>query len=126
VRIFKTSWFSRFAGKESITDDELIIVVNQLEEEQDLVNLGGDVFKVRVARTGEGKSGGYRIIVFFRSKEKTFFVYGFSKSKKDNIDQKEKRDFKVLSKKYFALTDDIIKRMVKMGKLFEIKESKNE
>ena len=63
---------------------------------------------------------------FLEVRKKHFLSTVFPNLNKDNIDQKEKRDFKVLSKKYFALTDDIIKRMVKMGKLFEIKESKNE
>ena len=44
---------------------------------------------MRVARPGEGKSGGYRVIVFFRSEEQTFFVYGFAKSNRDNIDRGE-------------------------------------
>jgi hypothetical protein len=31
VRIFKNTWFTRFARKEGITDDELSDIVNQLE-----------------------------------------------------------------------------------------------
>jgi hypothetical protein len=56
--------------------------------------LGGEVYKARAARRpGEGKSGGYRVVVFFRSEERTFFVYGFAKSGKANIDQGELRAF---------------------------------
>ena len=55
-RVFKYTRFSRFASKEGITDHELLEVVNQLEAEQADANLGGDVYKVRVARQGEGKS----------------------------------------------------------------------
>jgi hypothetical protein len=40
-------------------------------------------------RPGEGKSGGYRVIVFFRSKERTFYHYAFPKAARDNIDEKE-------------------------------------
>ena len=73
MRILKNSWFTRFANKEGITNDELREIVNQLEAEQIDADLGGGVYKMRVARPGEGKSGGYRMIVFFRSKERTFF-----------------------------------------------------
>jgi len=76
VRIFKNTWFNRFASKEGIVDDELREAVNQLEAGQTDADLGGGVYKIRIARPGEGKSGGYRVIVFFKSEERTFFVYG--------------------------------------------------
>ena len=90
VRIFKNTWFTRFANKEVITDAELRETVNGLEAGQADADLGGGVYKARVARPGEGKSGGYRVIVFFRSKERTFFVYGFAKSDRANINNDEK------------------------------------
>jgi hypothetical protein len=90
VRIFKVSRFTRFAAKEGIADGELKAIVNDvLEAGQAEANLGGGVYKVWVGRPGEGKSGGYRIIVLFRSGAFTFFVYGFAKSDQSNISQKE-------------------------------------
>ena len=120
MRIFKNTWFTRFADKEGITDGELKEAVNRLEAGQADADLGGGVYKVRVARSGEGKSGGYLVIVFFRSEERTFFTYGFAKSDRGNINEKEKRDFKELAKKYMVLTDEVIERSVKMGKFVEI------
>ncbi|GHU05792.1 hypothetical protein FACS1894147_12310 [Spirochaetia bacterium] len=62
IRIFKNTWFDRFAAKEGITDGELKDIVNNtLETGQAEANLGGDVYKVRIGRPGEGKSGGYRV-----------------------------------------------------------------
>jgi hypothetical protein len=58
MRIFKNRWFTRFAAKEGITDEELKAMVNQLEAGQADADLGGDVYKVRVARPGAGKSKG--------------------------------------------------------------------
>jgi hypothetical protein len=34
VRIFKNTWFTRFADRENITDSELREMANQLEEER--------------------------------------------------------------------------------------------
>ena len=79
VRVFKYTRFSRFASKEGITDHELLEVVNLLEEDQADANLGGDVYKVRIARQGEGKSGGHRVIVYFRNEHRTFFFVWFFK-----------------------------------------------
>ena len=109
VRIFKNKWFGRFADKEGITDGELKEAVARLEAGQAEADLGGGVYKMRVARPGEGKSGGYRVIVFFRSEERTFFVYGFAKSARDNIDQGELRMFKEEAREDFSLTDQQIK-----------------
>jgi hypothetical protein len=120
VRVFKNTWFTRFANKEGITDTELKETVNQLEAGQEDADLGGGVYKVRVARSGEGKSGGYRVIVFFKSEERTFYVYGFAKADRSNIDQKETREYKALEKKHLNLSDEIIERAVQSGKFVEI------
>ena len=120
MRAFKNRWFSRFADKEGITDNELKEAVNQLEIGQADANLGDDVYKVRVARSGEGKSGGYRVIVLFRSGERTFYVYGFEKSERANISEKELKNFKKAAKKYFAMTSDQIRERIEHGQLIEL------
>ena len=120
MRAFKNKWFSRFADKEGITDDELKEAVSQLEAGQADANLGGDVYKVRIARPGEGKSSGYRAVVLFKKKERTFFVYGFAKSDRDNISEKEKKDFRDLAKKHIRLTDETIVRLISVGEFTEI------
>jgi hypothetical protein len=120
MRIFKNSWFTRFAAKEGIADYELKDMVNQLGAGQSDADLGGGVYKIRIARPGAGKSGGYRVIVFFRRGDKTFYHYGYPKSVRDNIDEKELRVFKKVSKEYFAMTDDEIKAAVEAGKFVEI------
>jgi len=120
VRAFKDTWFSRFADKEGITADELKEAVSQLEAGQADANLGGDVYKVRIARSGEGKSGGYRVVVLFKKAERAFFMYGFAKSDRGNMTQKEIRVYKELAKKYLNSTDAIINQLVKTRKIVEI------
>jgi hypothetical protein len=120
VRLFKTPWFARFAEKEGITDDGLWEMVNQLETGQADADLGGGVYKIRVARPGESKAGGYRLIVFFKSEERTFFVYGFAKSGRDNIDQGELQEFKKKAKVDFLLTDGQIRDRLRDKTLFEV------
>jgi hypothetical protein len=121
VRIFKIPWFARFAAKEGITDNELKAIVNEaLEAGQAEASLGGGVYKVRVARPGEGKSGGYRVIVFFRSEFRTFFVYAFEKSSRANIGQGEERAFKKDAKVDLSLTDAEIAARIARGTLIEV------
>ena len=121
VRIFKNTWFARFASKEGIQDSELReIVSNVLETGQADANLGGDVYKVRIARPGEGKSGGYRVIVFFKIEERTFFHYGFAKADRDNISERELKIMKKQAKKHFAQSDEQIHKQLANGTLLEI------
>ncbi|MDR1352938.1 MAG: type II toxin-antitoxin system RelE/ParE family toxin [Treponema sp.] len=121
MRVFKNTWFARFVAKEGIADDELKAIVNDvLETGQAEANLGSGVYKVRLARPGEGKSGGYRVIVYFRSGFRTFFVYAFEKSDRANIDQGEKRAFKRGAKVDFSLTDVEIAARIARGTLIEV------
>jgi hypothetical protein len=121
-RVFKYTRFSRFASKEGITDHELLEVVDHLEEEQADANLGGDVYKVRIARQGEGKSGGHRVIVYFRNEYRTFFSYGFSKNDKGNISRKELKRFKEDAKDRLSFTDEQIEAYLRNGAFIEIIE----
>jgi hypothetical protein len=120
VRLFKNTWFNRFAKKEGITDDELREAANQLEAGKADADLGGGVYKVRLARPGEGKSGGYRVIVFFKSEERTFYVYGFAKADRANIDEKQLMDFKRAAKAVLASTEKQLADVLKTGTYFEI------
>jgi hypothetical protein len=121
-RVFKYTRFNRFASKEGITDHELLEAVDQLEADQADANLGGDVYKVRIARPGEGKSGGHRVIVYFRNEFRTFFSYGFSKNDRGNINRKELKRFKEDAKMQFLLTDEQIEARLRKGIFIEIIE----
>ncbi|QFY42772.1 type II toxin-antitoxin system RelE/ParE family toxin [Candidatus Methylospira mobilis] len=89
MRIFKNKAFARFAKKAGIDDPSLCKAV--MDAEQGLIdaNLGGGVIKQRVARSGAGKSGGFRTLILFRMKSLAFFVHGFAKNEQDNIDDDE-------------------------------------
>ena len=120
MRVFKYIRFSRFANKESISDKDLLEIVKKLKSKQADANLGGDVYKMRVARQNEGKSGGHRVIVYFRNEYRTFFVHGFSKSDMDNISEKELKAFKADAKIRFSFTDEQLNVRLQNGTLIEI------
>ncbi len=48
----------------------------------------------RVAREDGGKSGGYRMLIFFRHEERGIFAFCFAKSSKVNINVVELRTHK--------------------------------
>jgi hypothetical protein len=121
MRIFKDGWFKRFARRENIRDAVLVDAVARAERGLIDADLGGGVIKQRIARAGQGKSGGYRSIILFRKGLLAFFVYGFAKSDRENIDPDEEAEFKKLAKIYLALSDGQIETMLRDQKLAEIK-----
>jgi hypothetical protein len=48
-------------------------------------DLGGGVIKQRIARPGQGKSGGFRTLIVFRAGTRAIFLHGFAKNEKDNL-----------------------------------------
>ncbi len=79
MRIFKNKWFARFARKEGISEAKLREVVKDAEAGNIDADYGGGVIKQRIARSNEGKSGGYRSVILYRRGDKAFFRLWVSK-----------------------------------------------
>ena len=120
MRIFANRWFARFADKQNIGDDDLREAVSRAERGLIDADLGGGVIKQRIARKGQGKSGGFRSVVLFRQGERAVFVYAFAKSDRDNIDQSELSTYKTAAAVYLNYTDDELALFLKQGTLMEI------
>jgi hypothetical protein len=121
VRVYKSRWFQRFARKEEIADAVLCEAVARAEKGQIDVGLGGEVIKQRISRPGHGRSKGYRTIILFRRGARAFFVYGFAKSQRANIDDDEKAQFKEAAKHVLALTEKQLAELLKRGDFMEVK-----
>ena len=121
MRTFKTKAFMRFADKAGISD--IALCRNVVDAERGLVapDLGGGVIKQRIARRGEGRSKGYRTIILFRREAKAFFVYGFAKSQRANIDDDEEEQFKEAAKHVLALTEKQLAELLQRGDFMEVK-----
>jgi hypothetical protein len=84
-------------------------------------DLGGRVIKQRIARPGQGKSGGYRTIILFQQGERPVFVYSFAKSERANIDVDEEKQFKEAARHVLRLTEKQLAELVKNGDFVEVK-----
>jgi hypothetical protein len=98
VAVFVTKEFVRFQRKARLSDLDLIEAAERVRRGRWDADLGGGVFKQRIARKGEGKSGGYRTILCFKRGSHVFFIHGFSKNEKQNVSQSELQALKRLSK----------------------------
>ena len=121
MRVFKTKAFARFANRERIAEEEICEAARRAVEGLIDANLGGGVIKQRLARKGQGKSGGFRSIVLFRQNEKAFFVYGFAKSDRGDIRKDELRAFRRLADEMLGLDAKALAAAVKNGTIMEVR-----
>lgn len=118
--MFATRVFDRWARKERVTDAVLIAAVDGADAGLVDANLKGCLIKLRVARPGAGKREGYRTIVAYRSGDRSFFLYGFGKNDRSNIDDGEVDGFEEYGSILLGLTEVQLAGLANEGKLREI------
>ena len=120
MRIFKNKAFGRFATKAGIDDAVLCRAIRDAERGLIAADLGGGVIKQRIARRGQGTSGGFRAVIVFRTGDRAVFVHGFAKSEKDNIGDNELAAMRRLATELLAYHDRALARVVASGVLTEV------
>lgn len=123
MKIFKNAWFERFAKKQKLDDTALRDAILRAEKGLIDADLGGGVIKQRVARPGQGKSGGYRTIILYRKADRAFFVYGFAKSQQSNISNEEQAAFKQAAQYILGLSEEHLAEMIRKGQFSEVKDN---
>lgn len=124
MRVFKTKWFARFARRERISDANLGEAVRRAGRGLVDADLGGGVIKQRVARPGKGRSGGYRVLIAYRVKTRSIFLFGFAKNERDNIADDELASARDIAKAWLEADADVIERALIDGLLQELNYEK--
>jgi hypothetical protein len=112
-RVFKTTWFSKAAKKARIPDLELCAAIKQVVLGQ-ADDLGGGVFKKRL------NDNMHRSIVLAKAGNSWVFEYLFAKKDRDNIDNDELVQFRLLAKTYAKLSETQIEQLIDSRHLKEI------
>jgi hypothetical protein len=86
MSVYTTKEFARKAG---VANAKLLQAARDVAKGHCDADLGGGVFKQRVAREGGGRSGGFRTIILFRVDGHSFFAHGFAKNDKANVSARE-------------------------------------
>lgn len=124
MRVFTTKHFRRFVKDNDLSEDSLCEAIRELSIGLVHASLGGSVFKQRIARKGQGKSGGFRTIIFFKLQERAFFVYGFAKSVQGTVGRDDLAELKNLAKEMLNYDDKTLSRSIQSGELIEICDAK--
>jgi hypothetical protein len=120
MRVLKNKAFSKWATKEGISDGALVSAVEEMARGLVDADLGGHVFKKRVAAGGRGKSGGVRTLLAYKTGDKAFFVYGFAKNARANIKADELDGLKKLAKEMLGYTGRQLEQAIGDGALIEV------
>ena len=102
-RVFKTREFSRQMKKIALSDRDLCDAVEEMGRGLIDADLGGGVYKKRVALPGRGKSSSTRTLLATNRGDRWFFLYGFEKNQKSNITQRELEYLRALAEDYLSI-----------------------
>jgi hypothetical protein len=120
MSVYKTKEFAKFARKAKLRDGKLLEAACAVADGQYGADLGGGVFKQRIAREGGGKSGGFRTIILFKAGGHSFFVHGFAKNQKPNVSAKELQALKKLAAVLLALDAGALAKAIAAGEIAEV------
>lgn len=120
TRIFKTRYFSRWMEKTELTNQLLLAAVEEMERGLIDADLGGGVFKKRVALPNRGKSGSVRTLIATNKNDRWFFMLGFEKNQRDNINEKELRFLKDFAADLLTISESRLVKSLNSNDLLEI------
>ena len=115
MQVYKTKIFARFARRERIKDDKLCEAVARAESGLIDADLGSGVIKQRLPRQGQGRSGGFRVIVVYRTRTRTVFIDGFAKNDRDNIDDDDLARFRELAGEFLGHSANTVQKLIEAG-----------
>jgi hypothetical protein len=112
VEVLKRKDFERWQTSEKLADSALCEAVREMESGLIDANLGGFLYKKRVARVGGGKSCGYRTVLSARIGSRYVFLHGFSKD--------ERRALQFAGKAFLDLSAAGLAKALVVGVLLEV------
>lgn len=128
VRIFKTKTLAKFTRQHGIGDAALVEAVDRAKRGLIDADLGGKVIKQRVARPGQGKRGGFRMLIGFGS-DRAVYLFAFAKNERENISSGELLSLREIAASFLDASKQKIDQAIRDGTLIEVhygNESKKE
>lgn len=121
LKIYKTKPFSKWQSKSSELDDNsLVKAIHEMQDGLFDAELGGNLYKKRIARHGAGKSSGYRTIVATKLKDCWIFILGFAKNEKDNISNNELKALQRFAELLLNYSDAEIRQAITEKHIIEV------
>ena len=120
LQVFATKTFSRWMRKNKVTQEDLLDAAQEMVNGLIDADLGGYVVKKRLALHGRGKSSGARTIVATKFGERWFFLFGFEKNERSNIDSDELKSLQQLALTLLSFEPSQLETAAIAGQLVEL------
>lgn len=121
-RILKTRVFCRWMRKTELDDELLLKAIDEMERGLIDADLGGNVYKKRVALPGRGKRGSTRTLIATNRATRWIFLNGFEKNERDNITQNELSVWKMIAQDLLECSDMALDTLQSDNELEEISD----
>jgi hypothetical protein len=119
VRIFKTKALARFVRQHRISDESLVEAVHRAIRGLIDADLGGQIIKQRVARPGEGRRGGFRMLIGLGA-DRAIYLFGFAKNERENISNSELLTLREITANFLGASKAEIAKALTDGTLIEV------
>ena len=110
----------RWMRKTTLSDAALEQAIVEMRQGLVDAELGGNLFKKRVALPHRGKKGSVRTIIATNIRTRWIFVFGFEKNERDNINKQELELLQRYAKALLACDDATINVLIERSDLGEI------
>lgn len=120
MRVFVTKWVSRYIRREGIALGSLRETISRAEKGLIDVDLGGGVIKQRVARPGKGRSGGYRMLIAYRPRDRAIFVFGFAKSQRENVEPDQLKTAREIASRFLEMSPQELQQACGAAEIEEV------
>ena len=118
IRVFAIKGFFRFARRMHVSEATLWETVLSPPN----ADLGGGLYKFRIARPGEGARGGGRALVALKVGCRAILMFGWEKKDMENVVPRELKVYRNLAKRYLEFSNDEISIAINGGILQEIRQ----
>ena len=123
-RILKTRTFNRWLRKTLLTDTALLKAIDEMEQGLVDADLGGNIYKKRVALPGRGKSGSTRTLIATNRQNRWVFMFGFEKNDKENITQAELAYLQEVAQIFLSYSNEELQLAIVQGEFLEVYDDK--
>ena len=120
LQVFATKTFARWMRKNKVAQEDLLDATKEMVSGLIDADLGGYVLKKRLALRGRGKSSGARTIVATKFGVRWFFLFGFDKNERSNIDSDELKSLQQLALTLLSFDTTQLANALSDGQLIEL------
>ena len=115
----KSRTLAKFTQRNRIADLSLVAAVERALRGLIDADLASHIIKQRVARPGEGKRGGFRLLIGLGPK-RSVFLFGFAKNERENIANAELKTLREIAATFLTASDEKIAQALQDGTLVEV------